>query len=123
MNFAIANPARQVFFTAIGREEKYKAKNLIDVGGLSQLERFVRLGIRRLAGAGPQAGCHRAIALPSAAGWLALSLALGRVQEHRAAEIAGEAAKVTESTPNDTDLVDPNVGDADIRVASEGGTQ
>src|SRR6516165_2971491 len=60
MNFAIANPARQVFFTVIGREEKYKAKNLIDVGGLSQLERFVRLGIRRLAGAGPQAGCHRA---------------------------------------------------------------
>ena len=31
MNFAIANPARQVFFTVISREEKYKAKNLIDV--------------------------------------------------------------------------------------------
>src|SRR5258705_8450374 len=31
MNFAIANPARQVFFTVVGREEKYKAKNLIDV--------------------------------------------------------------------------------------------
>jgi AAA family ATP:ADP antiporter len=26
MNFAIANPARQEFFTVIGREEKYKAK-------------------------------------------------------------------------------------------------
>ena len=31
MNFAIANPARQVFFTVVEREEKYKAKNLIDV--------------------------------------------------------------------------------------------
>ena len=31
MNFAIANPARQVFFTVVGREEKYKTKNLIDV--------------------------------------------------------------------------------------------
>ena len=31
MNFAIANPARQVFFTVLEREEKYKAKNLIDV--------------------------------------------------------------------------------------------
>ena len=31
MNFAIANPARHVFFTVVGREEKYKAKNLIDV--------------------------------------------------------------------------------------------
>jgi len=26
MNFAIANPARQVFFTVVGREEKYKAR-------------------------------------------------------------------------------------------------
>src|ERR1700745_2144076 len=31
MNFAISNPARQVFFTVVGREEKYKAKNLIGV--------------------------------------------------------------------------------------------
>jgi hypothetical protein len=31
MNFAISNPARQVFFTVVGRDEKYKAKNLIDV--------------------------------------------------------------------------------------------
>ena len=72
---------------------------------------------------GLKLGAIAPVALPSAAGWLALSLALGRVQERRAAEIAGEAAKVTESTPNDTDLVDPNVGDADIRVASEGGTR
>ncbi|MGB8183804.1 MAG: MFS transporter, partial [Pseudolabrys sp.] len=31
MNFAIANPARQLFFTVVTREEKYKAKNLVDV--------------------------------------------------------------------------------------------
>src|ERR1700732_923477 len=31
MNFAIANPARQVFFSVVGRGEQYKAKNLIDV--------------------------------------------------------------------------------------------
>ena len=31
MNFSIANPARQVFFTVVTRAEKYKAKNLIDV--------------------------------------------------------------------------------------------
>jgi hypothetical protein len=31
MNFAIANPAHQVFFTVVEREAKYKAKNLIDV--------------------------------------------------------------------------------------------
>jgi AAA family ATP:ADP antiporter len=31
MHFAVANPARQVFYTVLEREEKYKAKNLIDV--------------------------------------------------------------------------------------------
>src|SRR4029079_9981217 len=31
MNFAIANPARPLFFTVRSPEEKYKAKNLIDV--------------------------------------------------------------------------------------------
>src|SRR5262249_53572805 len=31
INFAIANPARHLFFTVVTREEKYKAKNLIDV--------------------------------------------------------------------------------------------
>jgi AAA family ATP:ADP antiporter len=30
-NFAIANPARQLFFTVVDREAKYKAKNMIDV--------------------------------------------------------------------------------------------
>src|SRR3974377_1926321 len=31
MHFAVSNPARQVFYTVLDREEKYKAKNLIDV--------------------------------------------------------------------------------------------
>jgi hypothetical protein len=70
---------------------------------------------------GLKPGAIALVAVPSAAGWLALSLALGRVQEHRAAEIVSEAAKVTEATSNDSGLVDPNVGDADIRVTSEGG--
>src|SRR5688572_15573550 len=30
-NFAISNPAREVLFTVVGREEKYKAKNVIDI--------------------------------------------------------------------------------------------
>ena len=30
-NFAISNPAREVLFTVLAREEKYKAKNVIDV--------------------------------------------------------------------------------------------
>ena len=30
-HFSVTSPARQVFYTVLGREEKYKAKNLIDV--------------------------------------------------------------------------------------------
>ena len=58
MHFAIANPARQVFFTVIGREEKYKAKNLIDVvvyRGSDALYGWVFDGFQAL---GPQARRH-----------------------------------------------------------------
>ena len=37
MNFALANPARQVFFTVLGREEKYKSKELDRCRYLSRL--------------------------------------------------------------------------------------
>ncbi len=119
MNFAIANPARQVFFTVIGREEKYKAKNLIDVvvyRGSDALYGWVFDGLQAL---GLKLGAIALVAWPAAAGWLVLSMVLGRAQEHRAALIDSEAAKPADVTPGGTDL-DANLGDADISVASEG---
>jgi hypothetical protein len=47
-------------------------------------------------------------------------MVLGRVQEHRAAQIDAEAAAPFEATPVDVDLVDANLGDVDIRIAGEG---
>ena len=85
MNFAIANPARQVFFTVVGREEKYKAKNLIDVviyRGSDALYGWVFDSLQAL---GLKIGAIALCALPVAAGWLVLSAALGRTQERRAA--------------------------------------
>jgi AAA family ATP:ADP antiporter len=90
MNFAIANPARQVFFTVVGREEKYKAKNLIDVviyRGSDALSGWVFDGLQAI---GLKLGVIALCALPVAAGWLVLSAALGRTQERRAAAIAAE---------------------------------
>ena len=84
MNFAIANPARQVFFTVVGREEKYKAKNLIDVviyRGSDALYGWVYDSLQAL---GLKLGAIALCALPVAAGWLVLSTALGRTQEHLA---------------------------------------
>ena len=84
MNFAIANPARQVFFTVVDREEKYKAKNLIDVVDLSRLRRALRLGVRQPADDGPEARRDRACrgAGRRRRGWPVG--ALGRAQERRA---------------------------------------
>ena len=85
MNFAIANPARQVFFTVVGREEKYKAKNLIDVVVYRGSDALYGWVFDSLQALGLEARRHRAVALPVAAGWLVLSAALGRTQERRAA--------------------------------------
>jgi len=97
MNFAIANPARQVFFTVIAREEKYKAKNLIDVviyRGSDALYGWVFDSLQAL---GLKLGAIALAALPVAAGWLAVSALLGRAQERRAALPAesGVAAPAT----------------------------
>jgi ATP:ADP antiporter, AAA family len=86
MNFAIANPARQVFFTVLDREEKYKAKNLIDVvvyRGSDALYAWVYESLQAL---GMKLGAIAVVAWPVVVGWLVLSLVLGRVQERRAVE-------------------------------------
>jgi AAA family ATP:ADP antiporter len=86
MNFAIANPARQVFFTVVGREEKYKAKNLIDVviyRGSDALYGWVYDSLQAL---GLKLGAIALCVLPVAAGWLVLSIALGRAQERLATD-------------------------------------
>jgi ATP:ADP antiporter, AAA family len=87
MNFALANPARQVFFTVLGREEKYKAKNLIDVviyRGSDALYGWVFDSLQAL---GFKLGAVALCMVPIAAGWLILSAALGRSQERQAHDI------------------------------------
>jgi AAA family ATP:ADP antiporter len=87
MNFAIANPARHLLFTVVTREEKYKAKNLVDVviyRGSDALSGWIFDSLQAL---GLKLG---AIALCSL-----LSLALGRAQEKRSAQ--SRATPVTET--------------------------
>jgi AAA family ATP:ADP antiporter len=87
MNFAIANPARQLFFTVVTREEKYKAKNLIDVvvyRGSDALSGWV---FDSLQGLGLKLGAIALCSLPVVAGWFMLSVALGRAQENRFAQL------------------------------------
>ena len=83
-NFAISNPAREVLFTAVGREEKYKAKNVIDIvvfRGADAAGGWLFAALRSL---GTELRTLSAVAIPLAALWLVLALALGRAQERRA---------------------------------------
>jgi ATP:ADP antiporter, AAA family len=84
-NFAIANPARQVFFTVVERTEKYKAKNFIDVVVFRGSDALYGWVFESLQAIGLKLGVVALGALPVVAAWLALSRALGREQERRAA--------------------------------------
>ena len=91
-HFSVATPARQVLYTVLGREEKYKAKNLIDVviyRGSDALYGWVYDSLQVL---GLKLGAIALVSVPVAAIWLALSAALGRAQEHRAERIDTAAA-------------------------------
>jgi ATP:ADP antiporter, AAA family len=85
IHFALATPARQVFYTVLGQEEKYKAKTLIDVviyRGSDALYGWVFDSLQAL---GLKLGAIALVAWPLAAVWLILSASLGRAQERRAA--------------------------------------
>ena len=86
-NFALANPARQVFFTVVDREEKYKAKNLIDVVIYRGSDAASSWLFDSLQALGLKLGAIALCALPVAAGWLWLSLVVGRMHERRAAKL------------------------------------
>jgi AAA family ATP:ADP antiporter len=92
VNFAVANPARQVFFTVVDREAKYKAKNLIDVVVYRGADAASGWLFESLQALGLKLGAIALGALPVAAGWLLLSMALGRAHERRAAVLVKAAA-------------------------------
>jgi AAA family ATP:ADP antiporter len=74
-----------VFFTVVTREEKYKAKNLIDVVIYRGSDALYGWVFDSLQGLGLKLAAIALCALPVTAGWLVLSAALGRTQERRAA--------------------------------------
>jgi len=81
LDYAIARPAREVLFTVVRREEKYKAKNAIETlvyrggdavsGWLSSALSALGMGVGGVA----------LLAIPVAAGWCSLCIWLGRRQD------------------------------------------
>jgi len=88
-NFAVSNPAREVLFTVLAREEKYKAKNVIDIVVFRGADAASGWLFAALRGAGLELSAISLATVPVAAGWFALALALGRAQERKAAASTG----------------------------------
>jgi AAA family ATP:ADP antiporter len=79
-NFAIARPARETLFTVISKEDKYKAKNLIDTFVYRATDPLVAWSSPVTAWLGLGLAGVSVIAAPIAAIWLFVSLWLGRKQ-------------------------------------------
>ena len=82
-NFAISNPAREILFTVVNREEKYKAKNVIDNVVFRGGDVAFSWLFTSLRGAGFELGAISLATVPVTMAWFALALALGRMQERR----------------------------------------
>lgn len=99
-NFAIARPTREVLFTVLGREDKYKAKSFIDtvvyrLGDQVGAWSYAALGFFGLTLSG-----IALVAAPVSAVWLANAFWLGRRQERLAREqAAAPAARGLAPTP------------------------
>lgn len=83
-NFAISNPAREILFTVVAREEKYKAKNVIDIVVFRGADAVFGWLFAVLRNAGLELSVISIATVPVCALWLALALGLGRAQDRRA---------------------------------------
>ena len=92
VHFGFANPARQVFYTVLEREAKYKAKNLIDVVIYRGSDALYGWVFNSLQALGLKLGLIALISAPVAVLWLILSGTLGRAQEHRSKRAEAGAA-------------------------------
>lgn len=77
---ALARPARETLFTVVSREDKYKAKNLIDTFVLRGADQVSAWSYGGLLALGMTVGGIALVAAPVAAIWLAIALWLGKEQ-------------------------------------------
>ena len=90
-DYAIARPTREILFTVVPREDRYKAKSFIDTFVYRLGDQLGAWGVAGLRALGAGATELALVAIPIALLWLVNALWLGRRQEARAeAEEAAE---------------------------------
>lgn len=78
--FAFMRPAREVLFTILRREDKYKAKSFIDTFGYRCGDQFGAWSYQGMHALGLTFSAISYIGIPVVAGWCALGVWLGRKQ-------------------------------------------
>lgn len=99
-NHAISRPAREILFTVVGQEEKYKSKNFIDTvvyRGGDAVSGWLFTG---LAGMGLGRSGIAFTAVPVAAAWLITGLRLGKKQEAMRPVAGGHGVGTRPSHPD-----------------------
>ena len=89
-NFGIANLARESLWTVVSREEKFKAKNIID-GAVFRAADAINAQVYKLMAALMSLPALALVTAGIAGGWLVLSVGLGKAQEKKARQLAAEA--------------------------------
>jgi AAA family ATP:ADP antiporter len=79
-NFALARPTRELLFTVLPREDKYKAKSFIDTVVYRAGDQVGSWSYLLLSSFGLGIAGVAVVAVPLSAAWLAISLWLGRRQ-------------------------------------------
>ena len=86
-DYGIARPTREVLFTVVPREDRYKAKSFIDTFVYRLGDQLGAWGVAGFRALGATAAELALVAIPIAALWLLNALWLGRRQERMAATI------------------------------------
>ncbi|HUP95643.1 MAG TPA: MFS transporter [Burkholderiales bacterium] len=84
-NFAVSNPAREVLFTVLGREEKYKAKYVIDGVVFRGADAANGWLFNALRAAGLELAAIALTAVPICVLWIFVARMLGLAHDRRAA--------------------------------------
>lgn len=93
-NYAVARPSRELLYTVVTRDERYKSKSFIDTFVYRGGDAVAALAFGLLQGAGLALGGLLLAGVPAALLWMATGVGLGRAQEARAAaQEAGAAAQ------------------------------
>jgi AAA family ATP:ADP antiporter len=79
-DFSLARPAREVLYTVVGREAKYKAKHFVDTFVYRAGDALAAWAQRGIEGFGVGVAGLAWIAAPISAAWIVLALSLGRRQ-------------------------------------------